>query len=66
MREATIVLKNTHISNDFDITDSIPDQGSPVITKNEDAFASYSIILLGGGGSEKINRCFGGFGQNEA
>jgi len=42
MREATIVLKNTHISNDFDIIDWISDQGSPLRTKIKNASASYS------------------------
>ncbi len=42
MREATNVLKNTHIINDSNITNWIPDQSSPIKTKGEDAFASYS------------------------
>jgi hypothetical protein len=42
IREATTVLKNTHISDDYDITDWIPDQGRLVMTKGEDTFASYS------------------------
>ncbi len=44
MQEATYVLKNTHINVDYNITDWIPNQGSPVKTKGEDAFASYSDI----------------------
>ncbi|CAM6025048.1 unnamed protein product [Sphagnum balticum] len=40
MREATIVLKNTHINDDSNITDCILDHGSLVMTKGEDASAS--------------------------
>jgi predicted aspartyl protease len=39
MREATTVLQNTHISDDSDITNWIPNQGSLVRTKGENAFA---------------------------
>ncbi len=39
-----IVLKNTHISDDFDITNWISDQGSLIRTKGEDASASDSDI----------------------
>jgi hypothetical protein len=46
MREATTVLKNTHINDDYDIIDWIPDQGNPVITKGEDAFASDSYTSI--------------------
>ncbi len=35
-------MKNTHINDDFDITNWIPDQGSPIMTKGEDAYTSYS------------------------
>jgi hypothetical protein len=35
------LLKNTHISDDSDIIDWIPDPGSQVRTKGEDAFSLY-------------------------
>jgi hypothetical protein len=38
MQETTSILKNTHINDDSNIIDWIPDQGSPVRTKGEDAF----------------------------
>jgi hypothetical protein len=44
MQEDVIVLKNTHISDDFDITNWISDQGSLIRTKGEDASASGSDI----------------------
>jgi hypothetical protein len=40
--DVVTVLKNTHINNDSDITDWILDQGSPIMTKGEDASASDS------------------------
>ncbi len=44
MREATTVLNNTHINDDSNIIDWISDQGGPIRTKGEDAFASDSDI----------------------
>jgi hypothetical protein len=38
MRKITTILKNTHINDDFDITNWILDQGSPIRTKGENAF----------------------------
>jgi hypothetical protein len=39
MWDVSIVLKNTHINVDSNITNWIPDQGSPIKSKGEDAFA---------------------------
>jgi len=48
MQEVTTILKNTHVSDDFDIIDWIPDQDSTVMTKGDDAFASNSDIGIDG------------------
>jgi hypothetical protein len=53
LMQDVIVLKNTHISDDFDITNWISDQGSLIRTKGEDASASNSDI--GTDSSEQYN-----------
>jgi hypothetical protein len=60
MREATNVLKNTHISDDFDITNWISDQASPVMTKGEDASALDSDV-----GTNSNEHCDGDLRQFE-
>ncbi len=42
MQDVTIVLENTHISDDFDIVNWIPNQYSPIIPKDVNAPASNS------------------------
>jgi hypothetical protein len=46
MRDATIVLKNTHINDDFDIADWTPNQNNPFMPKGVDATASNSEIVV--------------------
>ncbi len=44
MWDATIVLNNTHINDDSDIANWIPDQNSPIMPKGVDTSASNSNI----------------------
>ncbi len=46
MQNVTTIFENTHINDDFDITDWILNQYSPIMPKDVNAYASYSDINI--------------------